>query len=421
MFSEFMITGFCRRFSWIVLAVLAAVLSVASAACDRVALLAPAGSTITLTPLASALPLNGSTSIIAQVIEPAGTPPQRGTLVTFTTTLGTILPIEVETDSGGRVMVTFRAGTQSGMATIFALSGGVTTGTEGAVKIPIGAAAATGLSLSAAPSTMLAGGTSTISATINDSSGNILPGVPVTFSTDNGSVNPSVATTNQNGIATATLTTTRTAIVTATAGVTTTDGTTTITAPTKTITVTVEALPTASIAASGTQHQVGFPVTFTVVAQPGTGSTATIQDVTVSYGDGDSDSLGAATGTTTVSHVYDSDGSKTARVNVVDTNGGKNSSATVVFVQTQAPIVSLTIDSSVTVGATKTVNFRATVTPAGTQVTQYVWVFGDGQSLTTFTNTVSHDYATATLPRTATVTITTTTNQTASSSTTVSP
>ncbi len=97
------------------------------------------------------------------------------------------------------------------------------------------------------------------------------------------------------------------------------------------------------------------------------------------------------------------------------------SSATVVFVQTQAPIVSLTIDSSVTVGATKTVNFRATVTPAGTQVTQYVWDFGDGQSLTTFTNTVSHDYATATLPRTATVTITTTTNQTASSSTTVSP
>ena len=127
-------------------------------ACDRVALLAPAGSTITLTPLATSLPLNGSTNIIAQVIEPAGTPPHRGTLVTFTTTLGTILPIEVETDAGGRVMVTFRAGTQSGTATIFAISGGVTTGTEGAIKIPIGAAAATGLALSAAPSTMLAGG-----------------------------------------------------------------------------------------------------------------------------------------------------------------------------------------------------------------------------------------------------------------------
>ena len=124
MFSEFMITGFCRRFSWIVLAVLAAVLSVASVACDRVALLAPAGSTITLTPLASSLPLNGSTNIIAQVIEPAGTPPNRGTLVTFTTTLGTILPIEVETDAGGRVIVTFRAGTQSGTATIFAHLGG---------------------------------------------------------------------------------------------------------------------------------------------------------------------------------------------------------------------------------------------------------------------------------------------------------
>ena len=95
------------------------------------ALLAPGGSTITLTPLASTLPLSGTTNIIAQVIEPAGTPPQRGTLVTFTTTIGTIQPIEAETDSGGRVMVTFNAGTLSGTATITALSGGVTTGDDG--------------------------------------------------------------------------------------------------------------------------------------------------------------------------------------------------------------------------------------------------------------------------------------------------
>jgi hypothetical protein len=108
-------------------------------------------------------------------------------------------------------------------------------------------------------------------------------------------------------------------------------------------------------------------------------------------------------------------------VTVLDSGGGSTSAATIVFVQTQNPIVSLTIDSSTTVGTTKTVNFRATVTPAGTPVSQYVWNFGDGQSQTTFTNTTSHDYATATLPRTATVTITTPTNQTASSSTTVTP
>src|SRR5687768_10085472 len=132
MVSVSMITGFHRLPSRVAFGALVAFLGVAISACDRVALLAPAGSTIVLTPLATTLPLSGRTNIIAQVIEPAGTPPQRGTLVTFTTTLGTIRPIEVETDSGGRAIVIFDAGSQSGTATITALSGGVTTGTTGA-------------------------------------------------------------------------------------------------------------------------------------------------------------------------------------------------------------------------------------------------------------------------------------------------
>ena len=163
MVSVFMIAGFRQPLSRIALGVLAAFLSVATIACDRVALLAPAGSTITLTPLATTLPLNGTTNIIAQVIEPAGTPPQRGTLVTFTTTLGTIQPIEAETDAGGRVMVTFKAGTLSGTATIIALSGGVTTGRDGRDQDRDrrgGGAPAS--RLTAAPSTIAAGGESTI-------------------------------------------------------------------------------------------------------------------------------------------------------------------------------------------------------------------------------------------------------------------
>src|SRR5687768_7079001 len=125
MVSVFMITAFRRPLSRISFGALAAFLCVATTACDRVALLAPAGSTIRLTAVTSTLPLNGSTNIIAHVIEPAGTPPQSGTLVTFTATMGSIEPIEAETDAGGRVMVAFKAGTQSGIATITALSGGV--------------------------------------------------------------------------------------------------------------------------------------------------------------------------------------------------------------------------------------------------------------------------------------------------------
>ena len=416
MVSAFMITGFLRPLLGVALGVLLAT----TLGCQRVALLAPAGSTITLTSLASNLPLSGTTNLIAQVIEPAGTPPQRGTLVTFTTSLGTIEPVEVETDPGGRVMVTFKAGTTSGIATITALSGGVTTGTTGAIKIAIGAAAVASIGVSAAPATISPGGKSTITAILNDASGVIIAGVPVTFSTDNGSLDPAIATTDASGSAKTTLTTSKTAKVTATSGVSSTNGTTVTPAPTASVSVAVEPLPTVSITASA-NAQVGLPVTFTITAQPGAGGSTTIQDVTINFGDGIETSLGAATGTFSVQHVYTSDGSKTVRVTATDSNGGKTPAATIVFVQTQNPIVSLTIDSSSTVGTTKTVNFRATVTPSGAVVTQYVWVFGDGQSLTTFTNTVSHDYATATLPRTATVTITTTTNQTASNSTTVIP
>jgi len=417
MVSVFMITAFRP------LRVALGVIVVSTIACQRMALLAPAGSTITLTTLASTLPLNGTTSVIAQVVEPAGTPPQRGTLVSFTTSLGTIQPIEAETDAGGRVLVTFNAGTLSGTATIIAVSGGVNTGANGAVKIAIGAAGVATIGMTASPATISPGGRSTITATVSDSAGTVIAGIPVTFTTDNGSLNFSVVNTDANGNASAVLTTSKTAKVTATAGVgsTSTSGTTTTTtpAPSGNVTVTVEPLPTVSISASA-NPQVNVPVTFTIVAQPGTGGSATIQDVSVDFGDGEVAQLGAATGTTPVQHVYQTGGSKTARATVVDSIGGRNSAATVLFVQPQAPIVSLTYTSS-TVGVTTTANFTATVTPSSTSVAQYVWTFGDGSSQTTSNNTVSHPYVTATLPKTATITITTTTNQTATNSTTVTP
>ena len=55
-----------------------AVVSLGLAACQKVPLLAPTGSTITLTASTTALSANGTTTIIAQVLEAAGTPPQIG-------------------------------------------------------------------------------------------------------------------------------------------------------------------------------------------------------------------------------------------------------------------------------------------------------------------------------------------------------
>src|SRR5713101_1285897 len=124
------------------------------AGCQRVPLLAPSGSSITLIATATALPINGSTDLIAQVIEASGTPPQHGTRITFSTTLGSIQPSEADTDINGRVTVKFLAGSGSGTATIIAVSGGVSASGANAVKIAIGAAAVQSVSVSASPGTV---------------------------------------------------------------------------------------------------------------------------------------------------------------------------------------------------------------------------------------------------------------------------
>src|ERR1700712_4011278 len=96
------------------LAILLACAALPTLACEKVPLLAPGGSTITLTSTATALPANGATEIIAQVIEASGTPPHSGTVVTFTTTLGAVQPSEAETDLSGRVIVKYVASNGSG-------------------------------------------------------------------------------------------------------------------------------------------------------------------------------------------------------------------------------------------------------------------------------------------------------------------
>src|SRR5207247_2032436 len=180
--------------------VIAAAFGLLTVSCEKVPLLAPSTSSITLTATATALPLNGTTDLIAQVLEQAGTPPHSGTHVIFTTTLGSVQPPEAETDLNGRVVVKFHAGTASGIATIIASSGGAgsstgaTTGTgtttttdSRTVKIAVGAAAVGKVIVNASPALVPAiGGTTTISAVVLDTNGNALPYVSVAFTTTAG-------------------------------------------------------------------------------------------------------------------------------------------------------------------------------------------------------------------------------------------
>ena len=169
-------------------AAIAVVMLLPAAGCNTTPLFAPGsidgGSAITLAINPVVVPLNGTAEIIVTVIEQGGTAVQNGTLVIFTTTLGTIDPREART-SNGVVIVRLNAGGQSGVATISAISGNAVTTLEDAVTI--GCAAVTNLALTANPSFVRStGGTVQIVALVTDENGNRIVGLPVTFTTTAG-------------------------------------------------------------------------------------------------------------------------------------------------------------------------------------------------------------------------------------------
>lgn len=371
-----------------VLALLALPLALV-AACDKVPLLAPTGSVITLLPATTTVSLNSEVTIVATVIEngqaapPAGsgtggtttttrsgsgTPVQNGTLITFTTTIGRIEPAEARTHNGQVTVKLITAGT-SGTATITAFSGGASAQIS---NLKIGTAAVKTVSVTSNPQSLgVSGGTAQVVASVSDDGGSALGGVPVTFSTDKGSISPSTVATDNSGNATATLTTTATAKITAAVG-----------ALTGTATVTVNARSLTSFTASPSSTSAGVPVTFTVT--PATG--ANISNVHVDFGDGNSTDLGAIAAATPTPHPYGSTGTYTATA----TASGDGGSLTTTVVIGTLPI---TLNASpLNPIVNSPVNF--TVNGIGSaQVDHYQWFFDDGTpSFSTSAPQTPHTY-----------------------------
>jgi hypothetical protein len=381
---EFFMLAHLRR----VLPALAIVAGVALpfvvSSCDKVPLTAPTGTVINLFAAANSVSLNSSVDVIATAIENgrdtgtstgttsstagAGTPVQNGTLISFTTTVGSIQPSEARTHNG-QVTVKLVTGSQSGTATITAYSGGASK----QITIKIGTAAASHVQVTASPQSLgSGGGTSAISALVTDDGGSPIGGIPVSFTTDQGTLNPSTATTDTNGVATTQLTTAQTATVSVSAG--------SVTAQTVKVAVGVKAL--ASFTASPTAASAGTPITFTVT--PGTG--ANVQNVRVDFGDGSSQSLGAIAGATTTSHAYNSPGSYTATATATDATGVSSLTANVIV--GSAPIILNASPSSTTAGSPITFTVIGLGTSA--QVDHYEWNFDDGASATTSGPQLSH-------------------------------
>jgi hypothetical protein len=349
-------------------------LPVLVSSCDKVPLLAPTGTVINLFATSNSVSLNSQVDIIATAIENgtdvgsgsgttssagAGTPVQNGTVISFTTTIGSIEPAEARTHNG-QVTVKLLTGGQSGTATVTAYSGGASK----SLQLKVGTAAANRISITASPQTLGAnGGTSTISATVTDEGGAPVAGIPVSFSTDAGTLASPTVTTNGSGTATTTLTTSGTATVTANAG----------SATAATIKVNVGTRALSAFSVSPQSPTVGQPVTFTITPASG----ANISGGTLNFGDGSSAPVSPIGGT--ITHAYESPGQYTATVTVNSATSGAETYSTTVSVG-GLPVTLAASPTTPTAGAAVTFTVNG-VTSA--QVSRYDWRTSDGQTAST--------------------------------------
>lgn len=390
-------------------------LAVLSAACSKVPLFAPSQSTITLTAGQRVLPINGTVEVTAIVVEPSGTPVQNGTVVRFSTSLGRVDPVEVETRNGVAT-TTFSAGASSGIAEVRAVSGAAgsstssssgangaaaTTSTTNVIGFTIGSAATDTVTISTKPSTVPAsGGSVEVNAVVRDANGQGLSGVPVTFSANHGTLTSTLAISNENGVATVGLSTSVETSVSAVSG-----SKSTATAAT----VTVLGLPAVTLTCQGSgsaglttcSQVVDQPVTFTATKA----STSTpIADAYIDFDDTNKTTLGTLSSASTVTHTYRSTNPFTATLVATDANGQVTRASVainVIAATVKAPLT-VTFSSQTPDTATATgqrVPFTLTVTAAGETnipVESVTWNFGDGVTATTSGLSTAHVYDTTT-------------------------
>lgn len=173
-----------------------------AAGCDKVAPVAPSGTTLTISANPAKIDSPSGTSTVTVVaIRPNGTPVNPGTQIRFSTDLGTIQEV-AETDDSGVARVTLRGDGRLGMATVSATTGGVAEAAT--LEVQIGTPAAS-INLQPNPTTIAeTGDTVQLVAVLTDSSGRPLQGRGVIFSTEVGELRSggAIRQTDANGRAT---------------------------------------------------------------------------------------------------------------------------------------------------------------------------------------------------------------------------
>ncbi|HEX2445605.1 MAG TPA: Ig-like domain-containing protein [Vicinamibacterales bacterium] len=395
--------------------------------CDKLPLLAPTGTVISLFPSSTVLPVNGSIDITAVAIEAGssgqtptptptppttpgqpttpttptptpgtpgtGTPVHNGTVISFTTTVGRIEPNEAPTHNG-QVTVKLIAEGQSGTARITAFSGGARSAE---IMVNVGTAAVERVLLRADNQNLPAsGGTTRLIARVEDVGGAGLAGVPVTFTTTAGRLEPSSSTTDSIGEAVSTLSTALEANVTASAG-----------SKTSTPALVVRINPRSGLTITGptTPPPVGVPASFTV----GVAAAALVNNVVINWGDGGTQPLGSLSGNTTVQHIYNTQGTFTVTATGTTAFGDTESTSTAITIlPAQPPSVLISVSPQNPPVNTAAI-VTATVTGATSTITNYSFNFGDPAAIPPSTsgtsNQVSVQYTT-TGPKVIIVTVT---------------
>lgn len=187
--------------------------SVFLASCDTASPLAPEGSTLSLSASPTRIAADGSSTITAVALKPTGQPVNPGTIVRFSTTVGTIAS-SVPTDESGQAVATLQGTGEFGTATVSASLGG---GDPITIEVVIGISAKT-ITLQTNPSAVSDRGDASgnlqpieLLATIRDDRSQPVEGAMVDFSTEAGSLDSAgrSVTTDAAGLATDTLVLTR--------------------------------------------------------------------------------------------------------------------------------------------------------------------------------------------------------------------
>jgi hypothetical protein len=343
-------------------------LVVTAASCDKVALLAPTGSTLTLSISSTSIGANGTAEILATVIEAAGTPVHDGTEVRFQASVGTLDPPVARTENGV-ARTTFLANGASGTARIIAFSGGATAE---AAEILVGGAAVNALTLRTEPSALpVGGGPVAVIATAVDLSGNPVVGAPIVFSANAGTLNPTQVATDGNGQARTTLNTSRETRVTASVADVTAEAT-----------VSVLAQPTVTLAANPPTPAVGMPVTFTITPAT-TAAGSALRTVTFDPGDG-SGPRTLGNGVTSFTHIYEREATYTARAIATDVSDQTGEATVVLRAVRVLPTVTITTPAGgavVNSPAVFSLNSAAGTSPTAGPPIDFVRVsFSDGLS-----------------------------------------